>query len=106
MFLYYAYRILYPYGYKHYVKNYMEKRSMLMAEFCLDCFNKLINQNGKPLTEKDVILSNDRCEECQMCKLCVVVIKPKNFTGRIKRKYNITKYRLQSFIRNRKKSRY
>ena len=33
-----------------------------MAEFCLDCFNKYISK--KKVTEKDVIMDYDLCEEC------------------------------------------
>jgi len=40
-----------------------------MAEFCLDCLNKL---DGTHLTEADVILLNDFCEECGKVAPCVV----------------------------------
>lgn len=70
-----------------------------MAEFCLDCLNKYIN-SSKPLKEKDVILIDDWCEQCQKRKPCVVVIKPKTFRGRMERKYNIIKYNLHCFIKD------
>jgi len=39
------------------------KRGIIMAEFCLDCWNKLNDTN---LTEKEVVLSKDldTCEGC------------------------------------------
>jgi len=40
-----------------------------MAEFCLDCLNKL---DGTNLTEEDVILEDDFCEECGRYVPCVV----------------------------------
>jgi len=40
-----------------------------MAEFCLDCLNKL---DGTDLTEDDVILMEDVCEECGRVVPCVV----------------------------------
>ncbi len=40
-----------------------------MAEFCLNCLNKL---DGTNLTEADVILMNDLCEECGKVAPCVV----------------------------------
>lgn len=45
-----------------------------MAEFCLDCYNKLNNSN---LTEDDVVLDDDFCEECAQWKECIVTINPK-----------------------------
>lgn len=48
-----------------------------MAEFCLDCFNKL---HGTNYTKWDVVLSwgNDFCEECCQFKRTVVVIRDKH----------------------------
>ena len=43
-----------------------------MAEFCLDCFNKL---NDTKLTSKEVILEDDICEGCSEIKPCVMTIK-------------------------------
>jgi len=40
-----------------------------MAEFCLNCLNKL---DGTHLTEADVILLDDLCEECGKIVPCVV----------------------------------
>lgn len=40
-----------------------------MAEFCLDCLNKL---DGTHLTEADVVLLYDVCEECGKVVPCVV----------------------------------
>jgi len=40
-----------------------------MAEFCLDCLNKL---DGTHLTEADVILMDDLCEGCGKVVPCVV----------------------------------
>lgn len=52
-----------------------------MAEFCLECFNQYIS--GKKLTEKDVIVDFDLCEECGEYKPCVIRVKEKNFLKRI-----------------------
>ncbi len=41
-----------------------------MSEFCLDCLNKL---DGTQLTEADVILQDDLCEECGKVVPCVVL---------------------------------
>ena len=62
-----------------------------MAEFCLDCFNKYLIKQGRKVSEKDVILSDDWCEQCAAWKPCVVVVTPKTLSGRIERAYNITK---------------
>jgi len=40
-----------------------------MAQFCLDCLNKL---DGTKITEADVILLDDLCEECGKVVPCVV----------------------------------
>ncbi len=40
-----------------------------MAEICLDCLDKL---DGTQLTEADVILLDDFCEECGKVVPCVV----------------------------------
>lgn len=40
-----------------------------MAEFCLDCLNKL---EGTHFTEQDVILEEDFCEECGKIAPCVM----------------------------------
>ncbi len=40
-----------------------------MAEFCLDCLNKL---EGTQFTEDEVILMDDFCEECGKNVPCVV----------------------------------
>lgn len=45
-----------------------------MAEFCLECFNKL---NGTNYSKEDVILSTDLCEGCGEVKPCVVGFKPR-----------------------------
>lgn len=34
-----------------------------MAEYCLDCFNKLVH-HGEPLTINDVLIDYDICENC------------------------------------------
>ncbi len=46
-----------------------------MAEFCLECLNKHVNEK---LLEKDVTLSEDLCEECGEWKPCVIAIKKKS----------------------------
>jgi len=45
-----------------------------MAEFCLDCWNKL---NKKEFTEKDYVLSGelDLCEECGQWKPVIVRVR-------------------------------
>lgn len=45
-----------------------------MAEFCLECFNRL---NDTKLTEKDVLLEDDLCEGCGIVKPCVIAIEKK-----------------------------
>jgi len=44
-----------------------------MAEFCLDCWNKI---NGTHLTEEDAVLSDDLdfCEECEEMKPVIVTL--------------------------------
>lgn len=53
-------------------------KEVVMAEFCLDCLNKYYKD--KKLTEKDVILDEDLCEECGKWKPCVIKIKQKRFS--------------------------
>ena len=43
-----------------------------MAEFCFECFKKYIDEF---VTEEDVNLAEDFCEECQCRKPCVISIK-------------------------------
>lgn len=43
-----------------------------MAEFCLDCFNKL---HDEKLTPEKVIQDYDLCEDCGEWKLTIVKIK-------------------------------
>lgn len=45
-----------------------------MAEFCLDCWNKL---NKTRFTEKEYVLSKepDLCEECGQWKLVIVRVR-------------------------------
>ncbi|MFI3115521.1 MAG: hypothetical protein R3Y12_05210 [Clostridia bacterium] len=43
-----------------------------MAEFCLNCFNKISDTN---LTEIDVICDLDFCENCKENKPCVIRIR-------------------------------
>ena len=50
-----------------------------MAEFCLECFNKMTNEN---LTSDDVLLDESLCEGCGKWKTCVVVIKKKSPSGK------------------------
>ena len=55
-----------------------------MAEFCLDCWNKL---NKKDFTEKDYVLSRelDLCEECGQWKPVIVRVRrfPALYTLRV-----------------------
>ena len=44
-----------------------------MAEFYLECFNKYFSD--EKLTEKDVVMDDDLCEECGEWKPCVIKIK-------------------------------
>jgi len=53
-----------------------------MAEFCLDCFNKYFSD--KKVTEKDVIVDIDLCEECGEWKPCVIRTKEKNILKIVK----------------------
>lgn len=43
-----------------------------MAEFCLDCFNRI---NGTNRSADSVILEDDFCEGCGTCKPCVIGLK-------------------------------
>lgn len=43
-----------------------------MAEFCLDCMNRM---DGTHYTEADVVLEPDLCEGCGEIKPCVVVFR-------------------------------
>lgn len=45
-----------------------------MAEFCLDCFNKL---HDTDYTEREVWLEVDFCEGCAEWKPCVMQLYPK-----------------------------
>jgi Pyruvate/2-oxoacid:ferredoxin oxidoreductase delta subunit len=42
-----------------------------MAEFCLDCYNKINKTN---YTDKDAELEYEFCEGCGKEKLCVIMI--------------------------------
>ena len=52
----------------------------MMAEFCLDCFNKISKTN---YTERDFILSDelDLCEECGEWKQVIIVQRRGRFTA-------------------------
>ena len=55
-----------------------------MAEFCLDCYNKL---SGEHLTKYDVTLDMDFCEECCEIKPCIgIIIKRRSSFGWIIKK--------------------
>lgn len=49
-----------------------------MAEFCLDCWNKL---NGTNYTEKEVVTEVDLCEGCGQWKPVVVYVRPRGVRG-------------------------
>lgn len=51
-----------------------------MAEFCLDCFNKL---HGTHYTESDVTLMEDLCEHCGEVKPCILSLDPPGLLNRI-----------------------
>lgn len=53
-----------------------------VAEFCLDCFNRL---HGTDYIEKGVTLENDFCEGCYSVKPCVVLLRPPSLFDRIRR---------------------
>lgn len=42
-----------------------------MAEYCLECFNKV---NGTKINENEVITEDDVCEGCGKVKPCVISI--------------------------------
>ncbi|MBP3655011.1 MAG: hypothetical protein J6J04_06315 [Oscillospiraceae bacterium] len=52
----------------------------MMAEFCLDCFNKISKTN---YTERDFILSDelDLCEECGEWKQVIIVQRRGRFAA-------------------------
>lgn len=51
-----------------------------MAEFCLDCFNRMNDTN---YTEKEVWLEEDFCEGCAALKPCIMQLRPKPLSYRI-----------------------
>lgn len=51
-----------------------------MAEFCLDCFNRM---NGTHYKEKQVWLDEYLCEGCAEWKPCVMQLYPKPIVYRI-----------------------
>ena len=55
-----------------------------MAEFCLDCLNKYYSKEDEQLTEEDVTVCEDLCEECGEIKDCVITIKIKESKERKK----------------------
>ncbi len=67
-----------------------------MAEFCLDCFNEYFSE--KKLTEKDVIMDFDLCEECGKWKPCVIRLKEKNIFKYIIRRTTIIFRRIAIFM--------
>ena len=48
-----------------------------MAEYCLECMNRIVLDGVATLEEKDVKLRTDFCEGCAEWKLCVRKIKRK-----------------------------
>lgn len=46
-----------------------------MAEFCLECLNKQIEDKKEYYDEKDMIMSFDFCEGCEEWKMCAVSLK-------------------------------
>ncbi len=50
-----------------------------MAEFCLKHYNEMFDEN---LTEEDVVLEMDFCEECGDIKPCVICLKRKTFVSK------------------------
>lgn len=51
-----------------------------MAEFCLDCFNRI---EGTHYKEKDVTMEMDFCEGCGEIKPCVIRLYPESFISKI-----------------------
>lgn len=51
-----------------------------MAEFCLDCFNKMNDTDYKP---SQVWLEEDFCEGCADWKPCVIDLQPKPLLWRL-----------------------
>lgn len=52
-----------------------------MAEFCLDCFNRL---HGTDYKERSVTLEDDFCEGCGTVKPCVLLLRPPSLFSRIR----------------------
>ena len=52
-----------------------------MAEFCLDCFNRL---HGTDYKERGITLEDDYCEGCGAVKPCVVLLRPPSLFNRIR----------------------
>ena len=53
---------------------------IIMAEFCLDCFNRM---NGTHYKENQVWLEDCLCEGCAEWKPCVMQLYPKPIIWRI-----------------------
>ena len=55
-----------------------------MAEFCIDCWNKL---HGTNYTKNDVRTDMDLCEGCGQWKPVIVVLRPPGLWGRLQDLY-------------------
>lgn len=51
-----------------------------MAEFCLECFNKI---NHSKYSKNEVWLEIDLCEECGEIKPCIMELRPKPLVLRL-----------------------
>lgn len=60
-----------------------------MAEFCIECFNRL---NDFELTERDVRLAVDLCEGCAEVKPCIMAIKNWKRRGETKSKRSVLQW--------------
>lgn len=47
-----------------------------MAEFCIECENRMSGPDYEPITEADVITDWDYCEGCGQWKPCIVAFEP------------------------------
>lgn len=48
-----------------------------MAEFCINCINKLITNKNNKLDTTDVITETGLCEGCGKIKPCIIKVKRK-----------------------------
>ena len=65
-----------------------------MEYFCLDCYNeKLVKSVIKPLEESQVYRDWTFCDVCEEWLECVIAVKSKKISGKIKYFYKVRKWK-------------